>query len=71
VILSEFADVSGASTVSEAYELKKIIKELLSQKEYFKFINTGTIDRYSSLWGCFKTTYIKDSYNKPVVLKDN
>lgn len=67
--LINFAEVSGASTVSEAYELKKIITELSNQKEFFKFINTGTIDRYSSLWGCFKTTYIKGSYNKPIILK--
>ena len=70
VVLSELADVSGAATVSEAYELKKIIKELSNQKDYFRFINTGTIDRYSSLWSYFKTTYIKGSYNKPIVLKE-
>jgi type I restriction-modification system DNA methylase subunit len=71
ITLYEIADVSGAATVSEAYEIKKIIKELSNQKDYFKFINTGTIDRYSSLWGCSKTIYIKVAYNKPVVLKED
>jgi hypothetical protein len=67
--LEDVANVSGAATVSEAYELKKIVQELSSQKDYFKFINTGTIDRYCSLWGVYDTTYIKGSYKKPVVNK--
>ena len=63
-------EVVGASTVSEAYELKKYLKELDSETgDYFKFVNTGTIDRYFSLWGIEKTKYIKDSYNRPLILK--
>ncbi|MDD2665565.1 MAG: N-6 DNA methylase [Methanocellales archaeon] len=69
--LSELADVSGAATVSEAYELKELIEELSNQKIYFKFINTGTIDRYSSLWDFRKTGYIKASYKRPIILKEN
>lgn len=67
--LENVADVSGAASTSEAYELKGFISELTNQDNYFKFINTGTIDRYSSLWGVFKTTYIKSTYIKPVVMK--
>lgn len=69
VNLKEKADVSGAASVSEAYELKKIIKELAKQKNYFKFINSGTIDRYSTLWGNKKTKYIKVSFEKPIASK--
>ena len=69
-ILNE--EVSGAFTVSEAYELKKYLREIdIVSEHYFKFINTGTIDRYFSLWGLEKTTYIKDSYRNPVVLKND
>ena len=67
--LDNLAKVSGAATVSEAYELKELIKELSKQRNYFKFINTGTIDRYSSSWRNSKTRYIKDSYYKPIVTK--
>ena len=69
--LDEIANVFGAATVSEAYELKKTIQELDKQKDYFKFINTGTIDSYRSLWGLYKTKYIKDSYKKPIVNRED
>lgn len=68
--LNEIATVSGASTVSEAYELKPIVQELNGQKDYFKIINTGTVDRYCSLWGLYKMTYIKSSYQRPIVDKE-
>jgi len=68
--LKEFLNVHGAATVSEAYELKKVIKDLRDEEDYFKFINTGTIDRYISLWEKEKTRYIKSSYLKPIVLKE-
>lgn len=68
--LSDLAKVSGGATVSEAYELKKVIRELSDQKDYFRFINTGTIDRYSSLWGRSKTRYIKTSFNQPIIVKE-
>jgi hypothetical protein len=71
VNLESVAEVSGAASVAEAYELKEIIEDLSNQKEYFKFINTGTVDRYASLWGVFKTKYIKSLYEKPVVSKEH
>ena len=62
--------VSGAATVSEAYEFKKYIIDKSSKtlNDYKKLINTGTIDRYLSLWGKQKTQYIKNSYLNPVIL---
>lgn len=59
-------DVFGAATVSDAYEIKKYITEF-SDIDCFKFVNSGTIDPYVSLWGEKQCRYIKDSYNKPVV----
>lgn len=69
--LGELCDVRGAATVSEAYQLKEIIEDLTdnNKKDYFKFINTGTIDRYISLWDCQKTRYIKSAYLRPVINK--
>ena len=72
--MEELCNVHGAATVSEAYEMKNIISDLKDNKtndDYFKFINTGTIDRYISLWDKGKTQYIKQSYLKPIVRKNN
>jgi type I restriction-modification system DNA methylase subunit len=62
--------VTAAATVSEAYELKEVIleKREASGKHFKKFVNTGTIDRFSLLWGARPTRYIKASYEAPVVL---
>ena len=70
--LSEIATVKGAATVSEAYALLEIMYncEDVNEKEYFKFINTGTIDPYKCLWATEKTQYIKHSFNKPVVSRN-
>jgi hypothetical protein len=65
-----FHQISGAATVSEAYKLKTILKEDNGNfKNSKKFINTGTIDPYVSLWGYKNTQYIKTSYEKPIILK--
>jgi len=67
--LNELCFIHGAATVNEAYQIKEIIKNLAKEKNYFKFINTGTIDRYTSLWDSRKTQYIKSAYIKPIVVR--
>ncbi|MFH1890547.1 MAG: DNA methyltransferase [Candidatus Kuenenbacteria bacterium] len=62
-------------TVSEAYEVKEFIEDLgeekfYNPKKYFKFINTGTIDKYLFLWGKKKTTYLKKKYFFPVIQRN-
>ncbi len=60
--------ISGAATVSEAYIIKKYLKEKNNGLSgYKKFCNTGTIDRYLILWGKQKTQYIKSSFIKPIL----
>jgi hypothetical protein len=64
--------VKGAATVSEAYEIKNILNDINEyDSSYFKFINTGTIDRYVSLWDSAKTQYIKQGYYRPVLKKQD
>lgn len=68
--LREFDKYSilGAATVSEAYLVKqKLIDSNSNLKSFKKFINTGTIDKYQSLWGIKNTQYIKDAYLYPVI----
>lgn len=60
-------NINGAATVAEAYLIKdKLIdnKDLTNSK---KLINTGTIDRYASLWGYSNTQYIKGKYTYPQI----
>ncbi|MFZ2975398.1 MAG: DNA methyltransferase [Candidatus Moraniibacteriota bacterium] len=65
--LDSFGSFESPCTVAEAYEIKKFIEDEEYAEGYKKFINSGTIDKYISLWGIKKTKYIKDSYNKPVI----
>lgn len=63
--------ICGAATVAEAYLIKDVLREKDDDNniEMFKFINTGTIDKYESLWGKKKTQYIKGGYLYPVISK--
>ncbi len=61
-------NIGAAATVGEAYELKEFVEEGKAPfKNVKKMINTGTIDRYESLWGKSPTKYLKDNYERPVV----
>ena len=69
--LPYLAEVSSAGPTGEAYKFKEYLRELnpKSDKEgkYKRFINTGTIDPFQSLWGIRKCRYLKDDYEKPVI----
>ncbi len=69
VPLREVAEVNPGATVSEAYRLKPKIKNLNSEKDFFKLINSGCIDPYTNLWKIKKVIYIKDSYTRPIILR--
>ena len=65
-------DISGAATVSETYEIANIVEDMASpdENDYLLFINTETIDKFSSLWGKEVLTYVGKKYLYPVVKKD-
>lgn len=66
--LENRAMVKGAATVSESYLIKEFICEHKKEsRDFTKFINTGTIDRYTNLWDKTNTKYIKGNYFKPIV----
>lgn len=65
--LIEIAEVNGAASVSEAYDIQNLIEDSNDVTDHLKFINTGTIDRYVSLWGFTKMRYIKVLYDKPTI----
>lgn len=67
------AKCEGACITSDFYVLSEIIEddfELISNSEYFKIINTGTIDKFSDLWGKKPMKYDGKKIMCPVVKKD-
>jgi hypothetical protein len=65
-VRENYKNIFGAATVGEAYKVKeKIVDAKIDNGK--KFINTGTIDPYRSLWGDKKTQYIKDQYLYPMI----
>jgi len=66
--LMSCCDPEEPFTVSEAYEIAKVLEEWTnSKKDFLRFVNTGTIDPYASLWGQKQTTYLKSKYSRPIV----
>ena len=70
--LDQVAVVLGAATVSEAYDIKPLIHEAEDYPDFsLKVANSGTIDRYSFLWGQKKFRYIKRQLDRPVIPLQN
>lgn len=67
VSINECAIINATSTASEADEYH----DLINEKKGFKLINTGTIDRYKSLWGSETLTDKGEKYLTPYLPKDN
>ena len=66
----DYVNASDPFTVSEAYELKLLLKNWTPQDfEYFKFVNTGTIDPYVNFWEESEVRYLKSSYRMPILGK--
>jgi len=63
----------NACSTSDTYKLKEFIRNPntneYNSQEFYKIINTGTIDKYTSRWGVKKMTYLKDKYLFPIVNK--
>ena len=68
-LIKDKYDIVAAATVSEAYIIKELLKDDSCSSNQFKLINSGTINKYMSLWGKKDTKYIKGSYAKPIVEK--
>jgi hypothetical protein len=73
VRLGDYVDAHDPFTVSEAYELKQYIveRDCLGNKAFFKFVNTGTVDPYLSLWGITELRYLKARFVQPVIQKQD
>ncbi len=71
-IVKDYIDCENPFTTGEAYQLIDILEDTnTNSNDFYKLINTGTIDPYISLWGIKTTTYLKNKYTHPVVSKLN
>lgn len=71
LLVNDKYDVVAAATVNEAYVVKEILKDADYNSKRFKLINSGTIDKYTSLWGIKDTKYIKGAYSTPIIEKSD
>lgn len=73
--LKEYVMCQNACATSDAYKLKPLIQSLSNKnmlsEDFFKVINTGTIDKYIPKWGNKYMTYLKDKYMFPVINKNS
>lgn len=64
----EVATISGAATVSEAYDLLPLLENDENPgSHYFRVINSGTIDPFETHWGRKEMRYLKHKFRFPVV----
>jgi hypothetical protein len=69
--LGSIAQVFGAATVAEAYGLKPWLQECdTPTPKDFRFVNSGTIDRYTLRWGKKPTRYLGEIYQHPILSSD-
>ena len=71
LLIKDKYDIVAAATVNEAYIVKEILKDDSYNSKRFKLINSGTIDKYTSLWGIKDTKYIKGAYTTPIIEKSD
>lgn len=65
-------NVFGSFTTGEAYLLVPFVNDNpIPSSAEFKLINTGTIDKYSSLWGTSEIKYLGKQLQYPIVNKNN
>ncbi len=67
--LSEQVQIVGAATVAEAYQIQELIHNNSNASVVgdFRVVNSGTIDRYHSLWGQKNLRYLGQSYSYPIL----
>jgi len=69
--LDSAVEVAGAASVSEAYQLQPLLQEQAHPSDALRFVNSGTIDRYSHAWGRKPLRYLGHRYSCPVVSRSD
>lgn len=66
-ILEQVSTVQASSTAAEADEYSAFVSEHLKSIDGMKLVNTGTIDRYMSLWGISPLTNKGVKFEQPML----
>ncbi len=67
--LSDFANCEGACATSDAYKLVPLVSDLTDGAgNYYKLVNTGTLDKFANKWGNRPIKYLGVSSINPIVL---
>jgi len=69
--LSEHYEVHDSASTADAYLIKKLVHNLKNEQGagVAKLVTTGTVQKYFSSWGESNTSYLKDKYENPVVIR--
>lgn len=67
--LGTIAQITGAATVAEAYQMQTLIQECSQETNGLKLVNSGTIDRYRCLWGEKLCRYLGRTFRYPGVIE--
>lgn len=70
--LKAVIDCENACATSDCYLLADIIEnysDSMNMNNYFRVINSGTVDKYFDRWASKDMTYLKSKFQKPVVNK--
>lgn len=68
--LKNVAICESACSTSDCYLLKDFIVEsnsTMNQNDYFRLVNSGTLDKYFDKWGDKEMTYLKSKFKMPLV----
>lgn len=70
--LIDFGLAANACATSDAYKLKEFVEDFNDGniQDFYKIVNTGSIDKYISKWGNKEMKYLGEKYLNPVVKKD-
>lgn len=71
ITVGDLFDVQNPFTTGEAYKVLDLLAENRDAPDssFFRFVNTGTISKFRSLWGTRRTTYLKSHFDAPAVDK--
>lgn len=70
--ISSLGICENACSTADTYILDDIIENIEKyNKDYYKIINTGTINKYVSKWGLKEMKYLGNKYLQPVASKKN
>jgi len=70
VPLGSLAEVRGAATVAEAYEMADAFVDGGELSLHYPIVNTGTLRRFAHAWGCSPLRYLGRSYLRPTMARD-